>query len=240
MADSNFYKNIDLRYIEIGIAMRKIDRVKPGKVPFCIPILTPELDTSSKKDTQIIQRSKSHLVNENPDAVEVSDIDTSNYIYIEIPVELCAQSKCEDYVKGWLHLIGDDDWYKQLKGTGHLWGSGNLNGSGSVIEGGSFNVSGSFDVQGGLEVDGTVQHWEAYDTEVVFSQPTNKSRLLRVPTEPWRFIPKYSKWIIAFIGGDINMPVVLCRYPCDVPNNDSVPYGKYGMGDTDPEALEKE
>ena len=65
--------------------MTRIDRINPGSVPFCIPILTPELNTSTMQDSKIVQRSKSNLDNENPDAVEVSDIETSNYVYITIP-----------------------------------------------------------------------------------------------------------------------------------------------------------
>lgn len=181
---SDFYENLDLKYIEIGTAMTEIDRINPGKVPFTIPVLTPELDTSTMKDSQITQRSKANLANENPGAVEVSDIKTSNYIYIEIPKELCAQPECEYYVDGIIHLKGSSDTYTSLAG------------SGSVIEGGSINVSGS------------LGSFLARDTEVL-----KDSKLFCTPTEDWRYIPKYSKWAICFLGGDINMPRVLARLP---------------------------
>lgn len=193
MAENNnktgFYEELDLKYIEIGTAMAIIDRVRPGKVPFCIPVLTPELDTSDIKESQIIQRDKSNIVNENPDAVEVSDIDTSNYIYIEIPPELCAQPKCEYYINGLIHLEGTSDTYEGLAG------------SGSVIEGGSINVNGS------------LAHFLARDTDLL-----KESKVFVVPTEDWRYIPKYSKWAICFLGGDINMPRVLAILP-DAPSH---------------------
>lgn len=188
---TNFYDELDLRYIEIGIAMTRIDRINPGSVPFCIPILTPELNTSTMQDSKIVQRSKSNLDNENPDAIEVSDIETSNYVYITIPQELCAQPEAEYYVEGVIHLQGYSDTYSGLAG------------SGSVIEGGSINVS------------GTLSSFLARDTNVL-----QGSKLFITPTEDWRYIPQYSKWALIFLGGDINKPRVLCRLPDDYVQNE--------------------
>jgi hypothetical protein len=184
MTNLDFYDNLDLKYIEIGTAMTIIDRVKPGKIPFTIPVLTPDLDTSTMKDSNITQRSKSNIVNENSGSVEVSDIATSNYIYIEIPRELCAQPDCEYYVEGTLHLQGKFDSYSSLHG------------SGTVVEGGHISVSGSLGA------------FKANNTKVL-----SDSKLMCTPTKDYRYIDKYSKWAICFLGGDINMPRVICRLP---------------------------
>lgn len=184
MAAENFYNELDLRYMEIGIALRRIDRVNPGKIPFAIPVLTPELDTSKRKEDKIVQRSKSALVNENPDAVEVNDIETANHIWIEIPPELCAWPECEYYVTGKIQVKGTDDTYQHHAG------------SGVVIEGGSIDVS------------GTVLKWDAPDTIIY-----EKSKIFITPTEEWRYYPKLSKWVIAFLGGDINQATVICKLP---------------------------
>lgn len=34
-----------------------------------------------------------------------------------------------------------------------------------------------------------------------------------IPTEPYRYIDKFKRWSIGFIGGDINMPFVVCKLP---------------------------
>lgn len=184
MAEANFYDELDLRYVEIGICMERIDRTNPGSLPFIIPVLTPEWSSGSLQDNNVIQRDKSNIQNEDPGSVEVSDIQTSNYVYITIPRELCAQPDCEYYVEGFLHLRGKFDSYSALAG------------SGSVIEGGSINVS------------GTLGSFVANDTQVVYD-----STLMCVPTDPWRYIDPPSKWGIIFLGGDVNMPRVICRLP---------------------------
>ena len=184
MADSNYYDELDLKYIEIGICMDKIDRTKPGQLRFIVPVLTPDWSQSSIQEQKVPQRDKSNIQNEDPGSVEVSDIEIGNYVYIEIPRELCAQPDCEYYVEGFLHLRGKFDSYTSLSG------------SGSVIPGGSINVS------------GTLGSFVANDTDVVYD-----STLMAVPTDPWRYIEPPSKWGIIFLGGDINMPRVLCRLP---------------------------
>ena len=91
---------------------------------------------------------------------------------------------CEYYVEGFLHLRGKFDSYSSLSG------------SGSVVPGGSINVS------------GTLGSFVANDTQVVYD-----STLMCVPTDPWRYIDPPSKWAVIFLGGDVNMPRVLCRLP---------------------------
>lgn len=100
MSDSSFYQNQDLKYMEIGYNMAIIDRVNPGKVPFNIPVLTPQMNNSTMQDTKVIQRDKSNIQNASPGLVDVSDIDMSNYIYIEVPREIVAQPSGVYYHKG--------------------------------------------------------------------------------------------------------------------------------------------
>lgn len=190
MAETDFYDKLDLKYIEIGTALAKIDRMNPGKVPFNIPVLTPDLPTGEKQEVLIPQRSKANIMNQDAGAVEVSDITACNYIEIEIPRELCAQPDAEYNVKGILDLKGKFDSYSALVGNGTV-----------SCEAGYINVS------------GTLSSFLAKDTQVLWP----KSKLYAWPTDEWRYIPKGSKWAIAFMGGDVNQPVVLCRLPPSPP-----------------------
>lgn len=191
MAETDFYDKLDLKYIEIGTALKVIDRMNPGIVPFNIPVLTPDLPTGDKQEVLIPQRSKSNIMNQDPGAIEVSDITACNYIEIEIPRELCAQPDAEYWVKGELYLRGKFDSYTNLVGNGTV-----------ICTPGNY-----------INVSGTLSSFVADDTKVIWPA----SKLYAWPTDEWRYIPKGSKWAIAFMGGDINQPVVLCRLPPSSP-----------------------
>jgi len=85
----SFYNSLDLRYPEVAIALEDIYVKSPGFVPFSIPVLTPTKGSSIENSNKVIQRDKSNLVNDDKDAVDVSDIEISNATYINLPSALC-------------------------------------------------------------------------------------------------------------------------------------------------------
>lgn len=206
MSKQNFYEELDLKYIEIGYNMKPIDRTNPGIVPFNIPVLTPQMDNSTMKDSKVIQRDKSNIQNEAVGSIEVSDLQMSNYIEIKVPKELCGLPSAEYHVEGSLN-------YK---------GNSNNNGSGSYsFNGFDINVTGTVydnrysDGTGYVNASGTASsNSTKYSNKESFtSTGTVDGTLMLTPTKEYRYIPAGSKWAICFIGGDINMPVVMCRLP---------------------------
>ena len=202
MSNQNFYNDLDLRYIEIGYNMTVIDRVNPGSVPFNIPILTPQMDNSSMKATKIIQRDKSKIQNASSESVELSDLEMSNYIYITVPKELCVLPSSEYYIKG--HITTN--------------GSRTVNGnqtqdstiSNMYLKGSVSDYYGTVDANTGYE-KGTKVTFSGNDE---YNGNENIEGIVTlIPTEAYRYIPANSKWAICFIGGDINMPRILCRLP---------------------------
>ena len=89
MAKSDYYDELDLRYPEIAICIDRIDRTNPGTLNFYIPVLTPNLDTTSlQKKTETVHQNSSIIANEQ--SVNISNIQIQNYIPITVPKELCA------------------------------------------------------------------------------------------------------------------------------------------------------
>jgi len=212
MSKDNFYEEMDLKYIEIGYAMKTIDRMNPGKVPFIIPVLTPQMDNSAMKDTKVIQRDKSNIQNETNN-VDVSDLQMSNYIYIEIPKELCAMPFGEYHTTGALNIWGTETF------DGSDTFEGKMNFKASLSQ---FFSQGSVDVYRGIvsastgssEGTQTFDGSETFKGNGKFNADTRiKGVLYFEPTDQYRYIPKGSKWGIMFIGGDVNMPIVICRLP---------------------------
>lgn len=180
--------DMSLKFLEIGIALSRIDRMNPGKIPFCIPVLTPDMNQSKQTVQKVVQKSRTNILTENAGAVDVSNIEVSNYIYIEIPKELtCLPAPVYD-IEGTV----------TIKGSGKIDISGNMAGSGMVSDpGNSFSVSGT--VSGSHDISIIDGHIEGtIKTEL---NPSN------------RYIESGSKWLIAFIGGDASMPRVVCRLP---------------------------
>ena len=196
MSQTNYYDtgNIDLKYMEIGIALQQIDRMNPGSVPFCIPSLTPNENKTTVTEKKIIQKSKVNIVTDNAAAVDVSNIELSNAIYITIPKELVALPGARYDIEG--TIIGFEGH------SGNVFISGDLRGLGTVIPSGV--TPGSIDVNG--SVSGTPTTYE-------FTNGSINGTLDLTLNDKDRYIPTNSRWLIAFIGGDVSMPVVVCRLP---------------------------
>ena len=213
MSNQNFYQDLDLRYIEIGYNMAVIDRCNPGFVPFNIPVLTPQMDNTSMKDTTVIQRDKSNIQNASVGSVEVSDLEMSNYIYITVPRELCTHP---------------DGWY-DIEGTVSLSGHTTMSNGSMNMTNGFISHNETFD---NITIRGTVSEEAGYvggsgsaNGTITFSGNHNYSashnystidshidgRIKITPVD--RYIPIGKKWAICFLGGDVNMPVVIARLP---------------------------
>ena len=188
---TDFYDELDLRYPEIGIAIQEIDRIKPGKVKFIIPILTPNMDITKEVEQKIYQNS-SNLMNLDT-TIEIENLDVYNYIEIPIPKELC--SICDglfDIIEG--EKPEEVSTIQTLKEANMKLDNAHQQGSGSVsCETNSISVTG--------RVSGIMEYTDAKITGRVNILPVD------------RYIPIYSKWIIMFLGGDITKPIVLARYP---------------------------
>ena len=168
MADSSFYNsgNMDLKYLEIGIALSRIDRMRPGKIPFCIPVLTPTLNQNDKQESTIVQQSKTNIVTKNANAVEVSNLNVSNYIEIEIPRELtCLPDPTYD-IKGEVIV---DGLYTLDNGTHTITIQGNV------------DVSGSGDLSGRAQLSGDVDGLSYDDAYTLFHSRYESDR-----NNPWK------------------------------------------------------
>lgn len=184
MANVDFYDELDLRYPEIAICIDKIDRTNPGTKNFYIPVLTPNVDTSSlKKKEEVVHQNNSVIDNEQ--SVDISSIKIKNYIPIRIPKELCA-------------FVGGDFDIKNV---------GNMN----------FNSSGTITISGKTSANGGLVH--THDTldgggsaKYNGTESSYSGILKSLPTDKYRYIDAGSKWIVVFIGGDINKPQLIGRY----------------------------
>lgn len=184
MANVDFYDELDLRYPEIAICIDKIDRTNPGTKNFYIPVLTPNVDTSSlKKKEEIIHQN--NAVIDNKQSVDISSIKIKNYIPIKIPKELCA-------------FVGGDFTVSNI-------GVMTFNSSGKItISGATSATDGTPHVHNTLSGIGTATYNGSED---------NYNGILKtVPTDNYRYIDAGSKWIVVFIGGDINKPQIIGRY----------------------------
>lgn len=236
MAKQNFYEELDLRYGEIAIAMKQIDRMKPGKIPFYIPVLTPNMSGEKEVSNKIIQRDKSTLSNIDKGTIDVSNVELCNTIEIEVPRELCALPGALYDVNGILNIRGS----YSMSGNGKTEISGSLSGSEnssgsrddksiSLSGGGSISIDGSSLL--GINVNGSGSALETFsgntkiDGKLIGSTISEGSGTIAITegaTEGYlelvlnkrdRYIPAKSKWLIMFIGGDINMPRIISRLP---------------------------
>lgn len=197
MSSQQYYStgDVELRFMEIGIALTSIDRMNPGKIPFCIPALTPNESKSDVTDKKIIQHSKTNILTENAAAVDVSNIEVSNAIYIEIPKELtCLPAPIYD-IEGEVTITGNE-------GSIDVNNSSHMEGYGTVDP-----LSGYINVKG--QTDGPIKIFSLIEGHIEGTITTELNSANR-------YIEKNSKWLIAFIGGDPSMPHVVCRLPDDV------------------------
>lgn len=189
---TNFYDDLDLKYPEIAIAMEDIDRTKPGKVKFCIPVLTPNMD-NEKMSENTEHQNASNLVNADKRGLDITNIQISNYIEIYVPPEFCALDGGEyEITSGTVNIVGGG-----IDINGYASISGSISGSGSVgVE--SIHVNGQ--VSGDETINGTQSVNGASISGTITITPSNK------------IIPAGSKWIVVFIGGDITKPRIIGRY----------------------------
>lgn len=184
MASTDFYDELDLRYPEIAICLDKIDRTNPGTKNFYIPVLTPNLDTTSlKTSTSTVYQNNANLENQNKFAI--GNVQIQNYIPITIPRELCA------YVGG--DFENKNVTSLSVKSSGKITISGYTGGSGGEVH--SHQTLAGV---GSLSFNGS---------ESIFEGTINT-----IPVDSDRFIPAGSKWIVVFIGGDIGKPQIIGRY----------------------------
>lgn len=235
MSKTDFYSSgdMDLTYLELGIALQRIDRMNPGIIPFCIPVLTPTMNQSSAVDNKVIQANKTNIVSDNSSAVDVSNIQVSNYINIEIPKELCCLPAPIYDITGNVVIDGSYN----LKGnhsitiTGDISASGNISLTGTedisgtvtntptgepyvytyTANNGSVNARGSGDINMNGTITGTETH--SSGTGTINIDGTIEGTIKTTLNDANRYIESGSKWLIAFIGGDVSMPRVICRLP---------------------------
>ena len=182
MAKSDYYDELDLRYPEIAICIDRIDRTNPGTLNFYIPVLTPNLDTTSlQKKTETVHQNSSIIANEQ--SVNISNIQIQNYIPITVPKELCA-------------FVGGDFNVKNVENM-------------TVKHSGTVSISGSTDVAGpGAHTHSSMAGTEDFSGE----ESVYTGILNSIPTDEYRYIEPGSKWIVVFIGGDIGKPQLIGRY----------------------------
>lgn len=187
MARTDFYDELDLRYPEIAICLDKIDRTNPGTKNFYIPVLTPNVDTDSLK-TKVQTHRQTNSTLDNQNKPNISSIEIQNYIPITIPKELCA------FVGGNFNVVNVES--IEVKSSGNITISGSTSSNGCSLTGthshstlsggGRYNIDGDHSVYKGI--------------------------LNIIPTDEYRYIKEGSKWIVVFIGGDINKPQLIGRY----------------------------
>ena len=195
---TNYFNSgsVELRYMEIGIALTPIDRMNPGTIPFVIPAFMPKEDKTEVKDRKIVQNSKSNLMTENAGAVDVSTIQVSNAIYITIPKELTGLPGAVYDFEGTATYTGENT-------ADHIdIDSSNMEGYGTVDP-----VAGYINVNG--HTTGTVASYGYYKGNIKGTATFSLNNVNR-------YIEKNSRWLIGFIGGDMSMPAVICRLPDDI------------------------
>ena len=193
---TDFYDALDLKYPEIGIAMDRIDRTNPGKIRFIIPVLTPNMDTSSIVKNTVYQDSN-NLKNKNS-ILEIDNIEMKNYVSITIPRELCAYLRGVFDIEEWdpKHEVQSKTNIREAKEV--LLQEAQQSGSGPVAPG----DPGIIDVFG-----------EVTAVKMGYKDAITTGRINLLPVD--RYIEPGSKWIIVFVGGDITKPRVIARYPDD-------------------------
>lgn len=185
MANADFYNELDLRYPEIAICIDRIDRTNPGIRNFYIPVLTPNLDTSSLKKKEETIRLDSSII-ANQDSVSISNVKIQNYIPIQVPKELCA------FVGGEFNVVNVDSMTFDSSGTITISGTTTLSGGMTSHRHSTLEGSASATYKG--------------------KETSYKGILNIVPTDKYRYIEPGSKWIVVFIGGDIGKPQIIAPY----------------------------
>lgn len=169
MSDAVYQDNgLDLRYPELAYNMTDIFRPEPGTVPFYIPALYPFM-SGGKVQTNVIKQKNSSLLNK--DKPNISNINITNCINIQVPRELCGYLDKTHNVSGNLTIKGSTSGSMTINAPGHPV-SGTMTGNETLT--GSANGTLTFKA-----IDNTIK--------------------------------KGATWVVVFIGGDINKPVIISR-----------------------------
>lgn len=198
MSNESYYtgEEIDLRYPELAYNKKPIFRPNPGVIPFYIPALYPYLAGGSKPKTDVVKQNNNGLLNK--DKPNISNVNISNCINITVPREVCSYLDQKHKVVGFLNhkgvINGPVTLDGNLSGTfsanmSHPAGGGPHDGSATIS---SMNISATLNGSG-------VTYKADCTGDLTFYAYDNT-------------IPKDTAWVVMFIGGDINKPVIIGRY----------------------------
>lgn len=90
---SNFYNTTDLKYPEIAICLETTGG-PTGK--FCIPILTPFMDTNNVVTEKEINRSTKTLLSGSKSDMEIGNMTVTNYLELKLPDCVLHEKKYHD------------------------------------------------------------------------------------------------------------------------------------------------
>lgn len=178
---------IDLRYPEIAIALEDIFRPNPGTIKFNIPILTQRF-SADKAKTETKPLQSSNLLNENKN-IGINNSTSINYIEIKVPRELTAYLNGKFKVEEEMDNVIESE--NSFYDNSHTY---------STESSGGDSHSHSFDIGG-----------QGFNEERHGKSHTKSKGL----EEIWAIdhtIKAGSKWIVVFIGGDINNPRIIAPY----------------------------
>lgn len=223
MPDEKSYAQTAFMYPEIAICLDEIDRRNPGTKRFNIPALTPEMNQSNAVDKKIRQR-KDNILNETSNNLNISEVTISNYIMIPIPRELVSvPSAGGGYSNKYIGKIkGNGEGYGIGIGEGNGVGTGVGSGVGTGDGTGTGSTSGSLtaavdsyshkgSTSGNLDVETSVTTDVYTDVNTDVHTDVNTEVYTDIYLK-YDKIPKGSKWIVVFIGGDVNKARIIAPY----------------------------
>lgn len=184
-----YYDNgeIDLKYPEIAIALEDIYRPNPGTIKFNVPILTQRFGADkAKSESKPLQST--NILNDNRN-IGINNATTINYIEIKVPRELTA------YLNGKFRVEEEMD--NEISTETSIYDNSHTY---STESSGGDSHSHSFSIGG-----------KGYE-EARHGKSHTKSKGLE---EIWAIddtIKAGSKWVVVFIGGDINNARIIAPY----------------------------
>lgn len=190
MSSENFYRDLDLRYPELAFNKKPIWRPEPGIIPFYIPALYPNMAGGSEINNNISQNNSGLMNKEKP---SIGKIVMSNYINIQVPRELCGYLNKTYDVIGSFHLVSKGTSVYKDTHTYDL----DIGSSGGP----------SHSHPGTVTVGGGVLEQRDFDTHASKGNATGTFEIFAHDDT----IPVDSAWIVVFLGGDINKPVIISR-----------------------------
>lgn len=202
--NENYYAELDLRYPEIAYAQEAIFRPNPGTINFSIPALTGVGGTHKDKAVQKNTNIK------NQDKPAIGNIQFNGIIPIKVPKELCCYMNYGySFAKMNMEFIGEvSNGNIKANGKSTYLDTHTYNLDIASSGGPSHSHSGTVTIGGGIS--------EQRDFDIDFKKTSTgsiaeaKGHMVISCDDP--YIPKGSAWIVVFIGGDINKPVIIARY----------------------------